>query len=475
MLPPPPSSSAPTTSSFPTSSSSDVLALAALRFRARQASAHFLVRSIDDALIVGAGETELIDEEYDGGRGVGISGGRAGAAVLAAPTANPRNHAWADSARDALARDARKRRREAERAGERAQAAVDARFAISSGGGSGSGGRGGRGRGGGRGLGRPRKTVAVAEFAAAPAAPAAAAPSSTAPPPQILPPRVALFPLAPFAAADQTPPPVPRGRKKARAAEEADARYRAAVAAANASAAATAVGGAAPAAGGGFLSFPSPLGSPAALPVTLAATLPAPAAAERFVHPSRWPPKGPLLRARGASRLSPVSESVTPRRLRPAPWGVLPRQGDGADREDEEEEGDGENITKVSSSVLRVAGSSSSFSTSSPFSSTSSNLTSSSCFPRTVVRRSRIAGLGLYALARISRGSAVAEYSGELVRAPLADLREADYIRLGLGEEDSIFFLKVFFFFSLRSKPKLNLFPLSLSLSLSLFPLSNPP
>jgi hypothetical protein len=113
---------------------------------------------------------------------------------------------------------------------------------------------------------------------------------------------------------------------------------------------------------------------------------------------------------------------TTPRRLRPAPWGVLLRQGEGK----KEEEDDEETVQKVDSSVLRVAAAARA--------SASAASAADSCFPRTVVRCSRIAGLGLYALGRISRGSAVAEYSGELLRAPLADMREVGYARLGLGE-----------------------------------------
>ena len=48
----------------------EALALSALRFRARQASATFLARSIDDSLVGGAGEMEEEDvEEADAGGG----------------------------------------------------------------------------------------------------------------------------------------------------------------------------------------------------------------------------------------------------------------------------------------------------------------------------------------------------------------------------------------------------------------------
>ena len=198
------------------------------------------------------------------------------------------------------------------------------------------------------------------------------------------------------------------------------------------------------------MSFHSPLGFPSSMSPTMTATAndtrpTTTAEPERFVHPARWPPKIASLRARGASRLAPVSESVTPRRLRPAPWGIFPSKSEEGDDEEEEKENSPE---ANSCSVLRVASSPSSSSAaaaSAASASSSSSSSYSSCFPRTVVRRSRIAGLGLYALARISRGSAVAEYSGELVRAPLADMREVDYGRLGLGED--VFFLSFFFVF----------------------------
>ena len=184
-------------------------------------------------------------------------------------------------------------------------------------------------------------------------------------------------------------------------------------------------GAAANAGGGGALqAFPSPLDAAAtsamgSMNPPCLTPLPAP---ERFQHPSRWPSKTDSLRVRGATRLAPVSETVTPRRLRTAPWGIpLGFKNSSSDEETEK------NTTKVSSSVLRVGHSS-------PSSPSPSSPSPSSCFPRTAVRRSRIAGLGLYALARISRGSAVAEYSGELVRASLVDMRERDYARLGLGE-----------------------------------------
>jgi len=45
--------------------------------------------------------------------------------------------------------------------------------------------------------------------------------------------------------------------------------------------------------------------------------------------------------------------------------------------------------------------------------------------PPLPVRRSRVAGMGLYTLAPVPAGTAVVEYAGALVRPPLADAREA--------------------------------------------------
>ena len=445
-----PSPSRSLLSSAPAFDDAEVLALSALRFRARQTTATFLSRSIDEALVLGAGRIEVVINDDEEGAGSTT----AKTAVLVAPRAAPANFSWADAARDALARDARKRRREASGVSERVKGAISSRF---------SGGRRGGGRGGGRGRGRGGAAASSASKWRNPE-PASASEQAAPPPPppqqqqqlsrvSSLPDAAAAFVFDdPASAPAPAPAPsiyVPRARKRTkRDADEADARYRAAVNAANASAAAAAATAAA--GGGTLLSLPSPFGPPVTAHALLTPSRPATVAsatvvaAERFVHPTRWPRKSDSVRARGAARLAPVSELVTPRRLRPAPWGVLLRRSENESHGDNDDEK--ENGQKVSNSFLRVAASSGAPSSSGAAALSSSP--SSSCFPRTVVRRSRIAGLGLYALGRISRGSAVAEYSGELVRAPLADMREVGYARLGLGR----CFLKSFppFFFGVQ-------------------------
>ena len=457
----PPLSSAPTAAASTPAASFDnpdeALALSALRFRARQASATFLSRSIDESLVFGGPK----EKEEEVGEEAEHDAAAAGGARRATGAAT--NPSWADAVRDALARDARRRRLEASEASKRAHRAVSARFSVSRGGGRG-GGRG-RGRGRGRGVAASATKPAAAAFARTPAA--AAAPSTA---PKLLPRGDSPFPEAAgiLEASAATINPPPRGRKRSRReAEEADKKYRAAVAAANASAAAANAG---VGSGGALLSFPAPLGSPPARGTSLhPPRVTAPAAPERFVHPLRWPPKTGSLRESGAARLAPVAEAVTPRRLRPAPWGISPGRQSG----DRAHEGETEYVPEASGSVLHVAPSPSASPSAVP-----PPPSASSCFPRTVIRRSRIAGLGLYALARISRGSAVAEYSGELVRAPLADMREVDYARLGLGERRTLLSFRVFESFKLfvfvrgrcrrrTRETKNSPFPFSLCLPLS--------
>jgi histone-lysine N-methyltransferase SETD1 len=47
--------------------------------------------------------------------------------------------------------------------------------------------------------------------------------------------------------------------------------------------------------------------------------------------------------------------------------------------------------------------------------------------------RSAIEGYGLYAMETIQTGEMVCEYVGELVRSSVADLREAKYLKQGIG------------------------------------------
>lgn len=50
-----------------------------------------------------------------------------------------------------------------------------------------------------------------------------------------------------------------------------------------------------------------------------------------------------------------------------------------------------------------------------------------------VVRRSRIAGQGVYTTQAISKGTLLLEYMGEVVRQSVADIRERAYQQCGLG------------------------------------------
>jgi SET domain-containing protein len=52
---------------------------------------------------------------------------------------------------------------------------------------------------------------------------------------------------------------------------------------------------------------------------------------------------------------------------------------------------------------------------------------------RFVVRRSRIAQLGLYTTEALPKGELLLEYCGEVCRRTVADLREARYKAAGLG------------------------------------------